>query len=122
MCFPAGLAPVTDIDLLGRLVPTGYFREFPHIPDMASSCLLPVNPVEPGRLALLYLLDLVLLMIPAEWAVGLKFGGHFHEIYTYGNSNKYQYYFPGVIFNTMLRSFRTSAFLRGSVTISSFIR
>jgi len=82
MCLSACLAAVPDIDLLCRFVSTGYLREFPHVADMASSCLLPIDPVESRGPGLLYLLDLVLLMIPAKWAVGLKFGGHFHEIYT----------------------------------------
>ena len=83
MCFTARLAAVPDIDLLCRFVSTGDLRKLPHIADMTSPCLLPVDPMESRGLGLLYLLDLVLLVFPAKWAVGLKFGGHFHEIYTY---------------------------------------
>jgi len=81
VCLSAGLAPVPDVDLLGRLVPSGNLGELPHVSDCAPPCFLAIDPVEAGGLALLDLLHLVGLVIPAEWTIGLEFYWHFHDIF-----------------------------------------
>src|SRR5512136_1261791 len=80
VCLLAGHAAVPDIDLLRGLVATGHFRELAHVADLAPAGFLAVDPVEAGRLALLYLLNLVHRVSPAEGAVGCKFCWHLHEI------------------------------------------
>lgn len=79
MGFSALFAPVTHVDLLGRLVSSRNFTEFTTVTNIAAACFLTVNPVETGRLAFLYPLNLVLGVFPAVWAVGVKFYWFLHE-------------------------------------------
>ena len=118
----AGDTAVPDIDLLRRLVAAGHLGKFTHVAYFTSPCLLPVDPVKTGRLALHYLLDLMDLVVPAEWTIGVEFCWHFHKIFTDNFDMEYQYYLQRLIFKTMLRSLRTAAFRSGSVTISPFER
>ena len=82
MRFPAGSTAVPDIDFLRGLVATRDFSEFSHVAHFASACLLAVNPVEAGRLALLDLLHFVDLVTPAKRTVSFEFHWHLHDVFT----------------------------------------
>jgi hypothetical protein len=78
----AGDTAVPDVDLLRRLVAAGHLGEFTHVAYITPSRLLAVNPVEAGRFAFFYLLDLMNLVSTAERAIGVEFRWHFHKIFT----------------------------------------
>jgi len=80
--FPTNGTAVPDIDLLGRLVATGDFRELAHVTYLTSASLLAINPVETGRLALLDLFHLMCLVISAERTICLEFHWHLHDVFT----------------------------------------
>jgi hypothetical protein len=80
VCFAAYGTTVADIDLLGGLVAAGHLGELAHIPDLASTGFLAVDPVHVAILPFLDLLDLMNLVLSAEGTVGRKFTWHFHGI------------------------------------------
>ena len=122
VCLSTGDTAVPDVDLLRRLVAARHLGEFTHVAYFTPACFLTVDPVEAGCFAFLYLLNLMNLVSPAEWAIGVEFRWHFHKIFTDKLDIEYQYYLQRLIFKTMLRSLKTAAFRSGSVTISPFER
>lgn len=73
MCFLAGCASVSYIDLLSRLVASGNLGELTHVPDTATACFLPVDPVQAGGFPLLDFLNFVQLVTATKRAVCLEF-------------------------------------------------
>jgi hypothetical protein len=80
MCFFAGYAPVSYIDLFGWLIASGNLGKLTHVPDTATSCLLTVDPVKAGGLPFLDLLNLMLLVTATKRAVCPEFRWHLHKM------------------------------------------
>ena len=79
VCLSTGDTAVPDVDLLRRLVAAGHFAEFAHVAHHAPAPLLAVDPVKMAYFAFLYFHDFMDLVVPAERAVCLEFGWHFHD-------------------------------------------
>lgn len=83
VCFSTLFAAVADVDLLGRLVSSRNLAELSTVSNLASACLLAVDPVETGGSSLLYLFNLVLSVLAAVWAVGVELYWFLHNIYPF---------------------------------------